>query len=127
MKKTGSIRVNICHEENDRYWVTMPLEGGQESEKYCVSPSAVTDIRKEVDWSKVKENTPVICRKPLRCHDDFERSHWRLGLLERENDGDFLVRFTGGYYNSSRWFGECMLPEDWLKEHGNKEDGDENG
>jgi len=61
MKKTGSIRCEIISGvvDEDLYQVSVKDERHM-SVLFCVPKSAVTDIRKELDWSKVEKGAPVI-------------------------------------------------------------------
>ena len=116
MKTTGSIRVNICHEENDRYWVTIPLEGGQESEKYCVSPSAVTDIHEEMDWTY---NDLIAV-----WNYDREKKDAMIGFYRRHVNKKVGVAWTKTASGVEDYCDNALPLDQWLKEHGNKEDGE---
>ena len=126
MKKTGSIRVEI-EEEYDRLNYTVNImgvyQGRLEDEQTKIAvilpKSAVTDIREEVDWSKVKKGTLVI---------DIEQTIvWFF--IKIDND---IIYVSSNYRGSFKddicgeFHAKNIIPFDqWLKEYGNKEDGDE--
>jgi hypothetical protein len=120
MKTTGSIRVEIESEGEDGHIVSFKNIHGT-TVTAAVHKSDVTDIREEVDWSKVKKNTPCVFW-------DAKYKDW------------FFLGFYGGYdentksyicwqvYDSHKhscgepYYDHCMLLKDWLKEHGGQDE-----
>ena len=83
----------------------------------------ITDIREEVDWSKVKKGTPVVEYRKDDAYQWFfagynlheERKSWPIDLC-----GSFKGAKLGqGSYHCG--IENLMLLTDWLEKHGNKE------
>ena len=55
MKTMGSLEIEIINEDDEYYWITFP-GAYRNIEVFEVPKSAVTEIHKGVDWSKVKKD-----------------------------------------------------------------------
>jgi len=121
MKKTGSIRVEIV--KQSKKWVQMRIHDDFRRRGIYVevTPENVTDIREEVDWSKVKKNTPIAVWNRGCRQSDAAMVFFR-GVSGTFKYGGVTSR---GEITIKNFYDNAMLLEDWLKEHGNKEDGDE--
>jgi len=111
MKKIGNVRVEIETEGQKEYYI----RGIDFEAEDWIPKSAVTDIREEVDWSKVKENTPVVMWEP--GNDPYEDGVVGFyGYTKADKHYSSWMRSgekTIMYYN-------IMLLTDWLKEYGDK-------
>ena len=127
MKTTGSIRCEIISGvvDEDLYQVSVKDERHM-SVLFCVPKSAVTDIHEEVDWGKGTrmvgwkdgENPRV---QGVMC---FYHGQVQQGNITFYHGCQKRINCANDHCDIS--FHHAMLLTDWLKEHGNKENGDEN-
>ena len=120
MKTTGSIGCEIISEvvDTDLYQVSVKDERHM-SVLFCVPKSAVTDIREEVDWSKVKKGALII------EINDIDSIVWFFaGIRERGlvAVSSYYKMAKNGEAEEERGIDNCMLLTDWLKEHGGQDE-----
>ena len=125
MKKTGSIRVNV-QDYNTSYYQATYINIYGDPITFLVDKSAVTDIREEVDWSKVKKGAPIAVRVAKNISWDSIEVYF---FTEYENDGITSEIIASSVYcdalagNGNPVEPErCMPLDQWLKEHGGQDE-----
>ena len=122
MKKTGSIRVDIKNAKWDEslYRIIDSPWYRDEGGSLVVNKSAVTDIREEVDWSKVKRGAPVVSTLAGLTAISF-----LVGTAEHESGlllSSYREEARKGIASHQRKASQCTLLTDWLKEHGGQDE-----
>ena len=115
MKKTGSVRVEIIdtNEAETGYLVELELMSGPV--RYYVPKSVVTDIREEVDWSKVEKGTWIVYR-----HTPIAR--WIIIPFGSYNPVTRILYDDEGQSRELSSNDDIMPLDQWLKEHGDEKD-----
>ena len=120
MKTTGSIRCEIISEvvDTDLYQVSVKDERHM-SVLFCVPKSAVTDIHEEVEmvW---KYNCLVAV-----WNYDRQKEDAMIGFYRRHVKKKVGVAWTKTASGVEDYCDNAMPLTDWLKEHGNKEERNE--
>jgi len=112
--KMCKVKAEIIDDVGDGYVVEIDTDYG--TFRIDVSKSAVTDIREEVDWSKVKVGTSVL--------DEGTTKSWFFIKCEgcRVEVGRSYEDAIGGVSRMAIHIAKAKLLTGWLKEHGNKEE-----
>jgi len=116
MKKTGSIRVEIVDEyiaSGDSVIEIIDLEAVKNKRQVRVPKSAVTEIREEVDWSKVKLGTWVMVLST-------PTTRWYVAPYGYYDPKTTLFRPSDRTWEYNV---EKVMPlKDWLKEYGGQDE-----
>ena len=115
MKKTGSIRVEIKTDVPTTSYYEVKIPGHELLT--TVPKSALTDIREEVDWSKVKRSAIVAVWQEYS-----EPAGAEIKFYRGRANGGFQIAPWKTYDGKPEYY-ECAMPLDqWRKKHGGQDE-----